>query len=83
MEQPDPKIADRLYWLDQVLEDDDRFEESSGARRPEEHHFTSVLLALETTAEHPLTDGVHTVRKPARKAFSLVWLTVIIEVKKN
>ena len=42
--------------------------ESSGARRSEEHHITSVLLAFnETTAEPLVTDGV---RNPDRKAFN-------------
>ena len=43
-------------------------EESSGAP----HHLSFAGVQLETTAEHPVTDGVYTVQNPGRKAFSLV-----------
>ena len=43
-------------------------EESSGAP----HHLSFAGVQLETTAEHPVTDGIHTVQNPDRKAFSLV-----------
>ena len=44
------------------------------------HHLSFADVQLETTAEHPDTDGVHTVRNPDRKAFSLVWLAVTVDL---
>ena len=55
-------------------------EKSSGARRSEEHHITSVLLAFNwRRLLHIQSDGVHTVGNPDRKAFSLVWLAVTVD----
>ena len=55
--------------------------ESSGARRPDEPpHLSFAGVQLETTAEHQITDGVHTVRNPDRKAFTLDCLAVTVDL---
>ena len=43
------------------------------------HHLSFADVQLETSAEHPVADDVHTVRNPDRKAFSLVWLAVTVD----
>ena len=45
------------------------------------HYLSFAGVQLETTAEHPVTDGVHTVRNADRKAFSLVWLAVTTDLR--
>ena len=42
--QPDSQVAIRLYWLDQVGQMTTGSDKRSGARRPEEHHVTSVYV---------------------------------------
>ena len=44
------------------------------------HHLSFAGVQLETTAEHPVTDGVHTVRNPDRKAFILVCQAVTVDL---
>ena len=70
----------RLYWLDQVGADDDLFgrEFRSTSIGGALNHLIFAEVQLEATAEHPVTDGVHVVRNPDRKAFSLVWLALNI-----
>ena len=40
------------------------------------HHLSFAGVQLETTNEHPATDGAHAVRNPDVKAFTMVWLVV-------
>ena len=44
-------------------------------------HLSFAGVQLEATAEHPVTDGIHTVRNPDKKAFSLVWLAVTVDLR--
>ena len=71
MEQSESRQIPRLRidctgWIF-VGADDDRFGKEFGCTSTggASHHLSFAGVQLETTAEHPVTDGVHTVRNPA------------------
>ena len=70
--------TDFTGWIttEQMKTDLEEFRCTGGAP----YYLSFAGVQLEATAD-PVTDGVHTVRNSDRKAFRLVWLAVIVDLR--